>query len=121
MSNNISLSKIDTFNSQLEDKLRDINPNTNYQKSNYQHQTIQWLLSIYTYLFWIYIAVGIGLSGCIFLYTPFNNYTKIFFILLILLFPYYILKVEQYLYSVLSFIYSLLTSTIYTNVYYNQY
>jgi len=121
MSKNIAFSDINKFNTQIEKYIDDINPHTNYQRSNYQNQTVQWLLSIYTYLFWIYIAVGVVLSGCVFLYAPFHKYTKILLIFLILLFPFYILKVEQYIYSILRFIYSVLTTTIYTNVYLNQY
>ncbi len=117
----ITLTQLTAFNDTLQAELNKINPSTNYQKSNYQMQTIQWLLSIYTYLFWIYIAVACGLVGCIYQYTNYNIYIKILLAIIILLFPFYILKLEQYIYAVLTFIYAIFTSTIYNNVYFNTY
>lgn len=121
MSNSITLDTLNKFNQELYTEIQNINPSTNFQKSNYQMQTIQWILSIYTYLFWIYIAVAAGLVGCIYQYTPYNKYTKIILALIIMLFPFYILKLEQYIYSWFTFIYAIFTSTIYTNVYFNHY
>ena len=121
MSSSINLSQLNKINVDLQKEFDKINPNTNYQKSNYQMQTVQWILGIYKYLFWIYIAVAAGLSGCIYMYTSYNKYIKVLLAILLILFPFYILKLEQFIYSILTFIYSLFTSTIYTNVYLNHY
>lgn len=121
MSTTITLSTLNQYNTDMQTEFNKINPATNYQKSNYQMQTIQWILSIYKYLFWIYIAVAGVLAGCIYMYTPYNIYIKIFLAAVFLLFPFYILKLEQFIYSIFTFIYSLFTSTIYTNVYFNHY
>jgi len=121
MTTSITLTQLNQINSNLQSEFDKINPSTNYQKSNYQMQTVQWLLSIYKYLFWIYIAVTAGLAGCIYQYTTYNKYIKVLLAALLLLFPFYILKVEQFIYSILTFIYSIFTSTIYTNVYFNHY
>lgn len=121
MTSKITLSTLNKYNAELQKEIDNIHPSTNYQKSNYQMQTIQSILSIYTYLFWIYIAVAAGLVGCVYMYTPYNNYIKVLLALVIMLFPFYILKLEQFIYALLTFIYSIFTSTIYTNVYFNQY
>ena len=121
MTTSITLQQLTQFNDDLQREIQNINPATNFQKSNYQMQTVQWILSIYTYLFWIYIAVAAGLVVCIYQYTPYNTYSKVLLALVIMLFPFYILKVEQYIYSWFTFIYAIFTSTIYTNVYFNHY
>lgn len=117
----ITLTTLQRYNADMQTEFDKINPSTNYQKSNYQMQTVQWILSIYKYLFWIYIIVAIGLAGCIYQYTSYNKYIKILLAAIIILFPFYILKLEQFIYSILTFIYSIFTSTIYTNVYFNHY
>ena len=117
----IKLSQIKDWNQKIQQNINDIFPATNFQKSNYQMQTTHMMLSIYKYLFWIYIGLGLALSVCIFNYTELNKYVKILIAIFILLFPFYIYKLEQYIYALLSFIYSIFTSTIYTNVYFNTY
>lgn len=117
----IPLSQLNEWNQKLQKNLNDIFPATNFQKSNYQSQTTHMMLSVYKYLFWIYISLSIILIGCIFMYTTASKYIKVLISILVIGFPFYIYKTEQYIYAGLSFIYSLFTSTIYSNIYLNHY
>lgn len=117
----ITLDQLNNWNNILQKNINDISPATKYQQSNYQMQTVNMMYNVYTILFWIYIAFALILSGCIYMYVDINKYIKVLIILLILAYPFYIYKLEQYIYALLAFIYSMFTSTIYSNVYLNQY
>jgi hypothetical protein len=90
------------------------------QKSKYVNQSTQILEKIYNVLFWIYLVVAVGLSVVIYMYSKQGIYMKVFFILLVLLFPYYIYPLENFVFEIMRYLYSLMLSVVYVNNYYLQ-
>jgi len=87
------------------------------QKSKYVNQSTQMLEEIYNVLFWIYLVVAVGLSVVIYMYSKQGIYMKVFFILLVLLFPYYIYPLENFVFEIMRYLYSLVLSVVYVNNY----
>jgi len=87
------------------------------QKSKYVNQSTQMLEKIYNVLFWIYLVVAVGLSVVIYMYSKQGIYMKVFFILLVLLFPYYIYPLENFVFEIMRYLYSLVLSVVYVNNY----
>ena len=87
------------------------------QKSKYVNQSTQILEKIYNVLFWIYLVVAFGLSVVIYMYSKQGIYMKVFFILLVLLFPYYIYPLENFVFEIMRYLYSLMLSVVYVNNY----
>jgi len=87
------------------------------QKSKYVNQSTQILEKIYNVLFWIYLVVAVGLSVVIYMYSKQGIYMKVFFILLVLLFPYYIYPLENFVFEIMRYLYSLMLSVVYVNNY----
>jgi hypothetical protein len=87
------------------------------QKSKYVNQSTQILEEIYNVLFWIYLVVAVGLSVVIYMYSKQGIYMKVFFILLVLLFPYYIYPLENFVFEIMRYLYSLVLSVVYVNNY----
>jgi hypothetical protein len=87
------------------------------QKSKYVNQSTQMLEKIYNVLFWIYLVVAVGLSVVIYMYSKQGIYIKVFFILLVLLFPYYIYPLENFVFEIMRYLYSLVLSVVYVNNY----
>ena len=87
------------------------------QKSKYVNQSTQILEKIYNVLFWIYLVVAFGLSVVIYMYSKQGIYMKVFFILLVLLFPYYIYPLENFVFEIMRYLYSLVLSVVYVNNY----
>jgi hypothetical protein len=87
------------------------------QKSKYVNQSTQILQKIYYVLFWIYLVVAVGLSVVIYMYSKQGLYMKVFLILLVLLFPFYIYPLEIFVFEILRYLYSLVLSVVYVNNY----
>jgi len=87
------------------------------QKSKYVNQSTQILEKIYNVLFWIYLVVAVGLSVVIYMYSKQGIYMKVFFILLVLIFPYYIYPLENFVFEIMRYLYSLVLSVVYVNNY----
>ena len=87
------------------------------QKSKYVNQSTQILEKIYNVLFWIYLVVAVGLSVVIYMYSKQGIYMKVFSILLVLLFPYYIYPLENFVFEIMRYLYSLVLSVVYVNNY----
>jgi hypothetical protein len=119
--NNYSLlyDKVKTENTQISntsDGIQNAN-SANGQKSKYVYQSTQILQRIYGVLFWIYLVLAIGLSVVIYMFSKQGLYMKIFWILVILLFPFYIYPLETYVFEILRYLYSLTLSVVYVNNY----
>ena len=119
--NNYSLlyDKVKTENTQIEnafDGIKNVN-SANGQKSKYVYQSTQILQRIYEVLFWIYLVLAIGLSVVIYMFSKQSLYMKIFFILVVVLFPFYIYPLERYMFEILRYLYSLVLSVVYVNNY----
>ena len=88
----------------------------NSQQSKYTNQSAYIIQKIYGVLFWIYLVVAVVLGVLVYLYMKdYTMYYKIFIILLILLFPFYIYILEYYVFSLATYIYSLALSVVYVN------
>jgi hypothetical protein len=119
--NNYSLlyDKVKTENTQITntfDGIQNVN-SANGQKSKYITQSTQILQRIYGVLFWIYLVLAIGLSVVIYMFSKQGLYMKIFWILVILLFPFYIYPLEIYVFEIFRYLYSLVLSVVYVNNY----
>jgi hypothetical protein len=111
--------KVKTENDRIK-KTYDVMQNANSasgQKSKYVNQSTQILQKIYNVLFWIYLVVAVGLSVVIYMYSKQGLYMKVFLILLVLLFPFYIYPLEIFVFEILRYLYSLVLSVVYVNNY----
>lgn len=87
---------------------------TDGQQSKYVNQSASILSTIYFYMFWIYIALGLVL--CVFIYLqPFSIIMKIVYFIIILGFPFYIYILENLFYNVSIYLYKIIISVAYTN------
>jgi len=95
---------------------------TDVQKSYYETQSTQNIRNINTYLLYIYyFAVVVFALYIFFIDETIVFIYKIILIILFIIYPYFIYFIEQVIYSVGLYIYSLATAKIYTNVYLNNY
>lgn len=111
--------KVKTENDRIKNTY-DVMKNANSasgQKSKYVNQSTQILQKIYDVLFWIYLVVAVGLSAVIYMYSKQGIYMKVFLILLVLLFPFYIYPLEIFVFEILRYLYSLVLSVVYVNNY----
>ena len=111
--------KVKTENDRIKNTY-DVMKNANSasgQKSKYVNQSTQILQKIYDVLFWIYLVVAVGLSVVIYMYSKQGIYMKVFLILLVLLFPFYIYPLEIFVFEILRYLYSLVLSVVYVNNY----
>jgi hypothetical protein len=111
--------KVKTENDRIK-KTYDVMQNANSasgQKSKYVNQSTQILQKIYNVLFWIYLVVAVGLSVVIYMYSKQGLYMKVFLILLVLLFPFYIYPLEIFVFEIIRYLYSLVLSVVYVNNY----
>ena len=92
---------------------------TDYQKSVYESGSIQYLHTIYIYMFWIYyIVIGLvilyGLyKGAFSFAPPFN----LVIVLFMVVFPFVIYSIEQLFYLLGKYIWDFFTENVYSNVY----
>ena len=111
--------KVKTENERIKNTY-DVMKNANSasgQKSKYVNQSTQILQKIYNVLFWIYLVLAVGLSVVIYMYSKQGLYMKVFLILLVLLFPFYIYPLEIFVFEILRYLYSLVLSVVYVNNY----
>ena len=111
--------KVKTENDRIKNTY-DVMKNANSasgQKSKYVNQSTQILQKIYNVLFWIYLVLAVGLSVVIYMYSKQGLYMKVFLILLVLLFPFYIYPLEIFVFEILRYLYSLVLSVVYVNNY----
>lgn len=113
------LDKVKKENKQLSNSFDNMKnaSSANGQKSKYVNQSTQILEKIYDVLFWIYLVVAVGLSVVIYLYSKQGIYMKVFLISLALLFPFYIYPVENFIFEIMRYLYSLVLSVVYVNNY----
>jgi len=90
----------------------------NSQQSKYVYQSSTILSTINKWGFWIYIVLAIILSIMIFR-NEMDMLSKIGYILLVLLYPFYIYPLEELTYKVSVYIWNLLISVTYDNGYKN--
>jgi len=88
------------------------------QQSKYVYQSSSILASIYTYGFYIYMVVAAILCGVIVM-KPLTIFYKIVLVIVILTYPYYIYPLEEWCYILSTYIWGLLTSSVYSNGYSN--
>jgi len=119
---NTDIDKIKDINKSLKNQIDNITTTvTKFQKSNHQNEATQFLLTIYTYLFWSYGVVIICLAIIMYLYWNISFYMKLFILVICIIYPFGIYTIQKYIYSIFNFIYSMLTSQIYSNTYVNLY
>lgn len=97
-----------SFNKMLDAHLAD------GQKSKYMNQSGDIILKIYGYLFWIYYICIIILTILLY-FQPFSIYLKVFIVLLMFGFPFYIYHIEEWIYVYSDYIWHILVSQVYSN------
>lgn len=84
------------------------------QKSVYVNESTETLTTINTILFWVYIVIGAILCIAVVI-KPFSIPFKIAMVIIIIGFPFYIYPVEELIYVISMYIYSILLSVVYNN------
>ena len=92
-----------------------------FQRSSYEFEAVQKLLNIKTYLVYIFFIILIGLAIALYFNKDFSMVKKAGIFLLVALLPVYIYYIEYILYVSWTYVYSLATSQIYSDVYMNGY
>lgn len=129
---NTALAQLISTYTDLVDKVQTQNYNLNYEiekysqdhsvdykKSFYENQSIDYLKSIYIYLFYIYFFL---ICIIIFILALNGKLYKMDMIALacgLIIFPFIIYPLEQFVYSLLLYIYNFFTEQVFTNVYMN--
>jgi hypothetical protein len=113
------VNKVQTQNDQLDKQILQYNQDhsVDYKMSFYENQSIEYLKNIYMYLFYLY-GFFVLILGFIFMFKgvffkPYN----ITILITLLLFPFLIYPLEQFLYSIWIYIYSFLTDQAFSNIY----
>jgi hypothetical protein len=88
------------------------------QQSKYIYQSSTILSKIYFYGFWIYLILGFILCIIIFM-KPNAIYLKVLLIAVIILYPFIIYPLEEYIYIISTYIWDVLLSNTYDNGYGN--
>ena len=88
------------------------------QQSKYIYQSSTILSKIYNYGFWIYLVLAVILCIVIWM-KPDSIYMKVFLVVAILLYPFYIYPLEELSYVVSTYIWDILLSITYDNGYKN--
>jgi len=88
------------------------------QQSRYVIQSSSILSNISKYGFWIYLILGLILSGII-ITKPLSIYIRIVLVALVMLYPFYIYPLEELLYAMSRYIWSVITSVAYNTGYGN--
>jgi len=117
------VNKVQVQNEELDKEIEGYSQehSTDYTKSFYENQSIEYLKNIYVYLFYIYFFfVLIVIFIMIFKNTIFEMNNSILVIVLILL-PFIIYPIEQFIYSFVLYIYKFFTDQVFTNVYTSNY
>jgi len=102
--------------SKAQNKLLERDFYTKSSKVQYQVEQTHSLNNIVYYLIWIYACIAAIFLGFLFVGPKSKNipfYLKIMITLLLILYPYYIVTIEEFLYKLVQFAYSI----IYGNVY----
>jgi len=115
------VNKVQTQNNNLDYDIKNYSQDhsADYKKSFYENQSIEYLKSIYVYLFYIYYFL---IAIIIFILVLNRKIYKLDMILLALglvIFPFIVYPLEQFIYSLLLYIYNFFTEQIFTNVYIN--
>lgn len=92
-----------------------------FQRSSYELEAVQNLLNIRTYLFYIFCIILVGVIIALYFNESYGLYMKIGIFCIIAFFPIYIYYIELVLYISWTYLYSLATSKIYSDVYMNGY
>jgi hypothetical protein len=90
------------------------------QQRNYIKQSTGILSTIYTWAFWIYIGLGIILSGLYIIKKDVSNFNKIIIVAVIFAFPFAIYPLEKIIYTIVIYLQSLLLSNVYNNGFISQ-
>lgn len=115
--------QVNEQNDTIEKELKRLSEETSpdFQRSAYEFEAVQKLLSIKTYLVYIFFIVLIGVGIALYFNKDLSMMKKAGIFLLVAFFPVYIYYVEYILYVSWSYLYSLATSQIYSDVYMNGY
>ena len=109
----------DTIDKQMKKLQEESSPD--FQRSSYELEAVQKLLNIRTYMFYIFCIILIGLVIALYMNDSYSLYMKVGMFFAVALFPIYIYYIELLLYISWTYLYSLATSKIYSDVYMNGY
>ena len=109
----------DTIKNQIDRYSEESSPN--YQKSVYEFASAETLRTIFWYLVVIFLALVVGLAVVMYFNTTLTLMEKIIIFIKVATFPVWFYAFEQLLYLLYVYLYAFVTSTLYSNVYLNQY
>jgi hypothetical protein len=92
-----------------------------FQKTKYETESTHQLMTVYTYMIWIFAGLVAIMTVGLYLDTSMGTIEKVIIWAKVATFPLWIYATEQILYMMWKYIYSLATGQVYTNVYLNQY
>ena len=88
-----------------------------YKKSFYENQSIENLKSIYIYLFYIYFFLIFTIIFILLLNRKIFKIDMIILTIVLIVFPFFIYPLEQFIYSIFLYFYDFFTESIFSNVY----
>jgi len=115
------VNKVQTQNQNIDKQIQQYSQehSTDYKKSFYENQSTEYLKNIYIYLFYIY---ALFILIIIFILVFNGKLTDFYMILLVvglIVFPFIIYPIEQFLYTFFKYIYDFFTEQVFSNVYMN--
>ena len=88
-----------------------------YKKSFYENQSIDYLKSIYIYLFYIYFFLILIIIFILLLNGKLFKIDMALMTILLICFPFLIFPLEQFIYSIFLYFYDFFTESVFSNVY----
>lgn len=117
------LAKVNQQNELIDNELSKTTQarSTDFRKSDYENIDTHKMMGVYTYIFWIYYIIVIAFSIYILFISMYGRVIKGAIIVFFVLFPWLLQYTEFFVYHLFMWLYSIATSTIYSNAYMNKY
>jgi hypothetical protein len=113
------VNKVQTQNNNIDQETQKFSQDhsTDYKKSFYENQSIEYLQNIYIYLFYIYLFFVLIIIFILIFNGKIYNFNMLALVVGLIIFPFYIYPLEQLLYLFFMYIYNFLTEQVFPNVY----
>ena len=116
-------SAVNQQNAILERAIQDYKGNhaTEYRNAMYETESTDGVNTSYMIAFWVYYILAVVLTLVLFLYNlPSSMSIRVLIVIILAIFPFIVYSLEKMIYLLLKYIYSLVTSTVYTTDIYLQ-
>jgi len=111
--------KVKTQNDNIDEEIQKFTQDhsTDYKKTFYENQSIDYLQNVYVYLFYVYLFFVLIVIFILVFNGEIYKMNMLALVLLLILFPFYIYPIEQLLYLFFMYIYNFFTEKVFPNVY----